>query len=108
MLYFDLVNSYINTYVALSAAYLIFVMSTAQPVGQPEISRMSLSECSVEGGDCLFIIGKNFKNRGTSVLFQKLDGPDENLVWQAEAEIEQEYFQPVRTLRDLYHIVKSL
>ncbi|XP_012941922.2 mucin-5AC [Aplysia californica] len=69
-----------------------------QPVGQPEISRMSLSECSIEGGESLFIIGKNFKNRGTSVLFQKLDGNDDKLIWQAEAEIEQEFFQPTHLI----------
>lgn len=56
---------------------------------------MSLAESSVRGGESLFIIGKNFKNKGTSVLFQKLDPNDENVVWQAEAEIEQEFFQPV-------------
>ncbi|CAG5124797.1 unnamed protein product, partial [Candidula unifasciata] len=69
-----------------------------QPVGQPEISRMSLSESSVLGGDSLFIIGKNFKNKGTSVLFQKLDSSEECVVWQVEADIEQEFFQPTHLI----------
>ncbi|CAL1532315.1 unnamed protein product [Lymnaea stagnalis] len=69
-----------------------------QPVGQPEISRMSLTECSIEGGQSLFIIGKNFKNKGTSVLFQKLDVNDDTVSWQAEAEIEQEFFQPTHLI----------
>ncbi|XP_059171093.1 uncharacterized protein LOC131952453 isoform X2 [Physella acuta] len=69
-----------------------------QPVGQPEISRMSLTECTSEGGQSLFIIGKNFKNKGTSVLFQKLDANDEAIIWQAEAEIEQEFFQPTHLI----------
>ncbi|BFZ19627.1 hypothetical protein BsWGS_22667 [Bradybaena similaris] len=69
-----------------------------QPVGQPEISRMSLSESSVLGGDSLFIIGKNFKNKGTSVLFQKLDSSEDHVVWQVEADIEQEFFQPTHLI----------
>lgn len=47
------------------------------------------------GGDSLFIIGKNFKNKGTAVLFQELDANDVMVLWQAEAEIESEFFQPV-------------
>ncbi|GFN92389.1 nuclear factor of activated t-cells 5 [Plakobranchus ocellatus] len=70
-----------------------------QPVGQPEICRMSLTECSVEGGESLFIIGKNFKNKGTTVTFQKLDPNNESVVkWQAAAEIEQEFFQPTHMI----------
>ncbi|KAH9515484.1 hypothetical protein Btru_011161 [Bulinus truncatus] len=69
-----------------------------QPVGQPEICRMSIIECASHGGDSLFIIGKNFKNKGTSVLFQKLDPSEEIVVWQAEAEIEQEFFQPTHLI----------
>ncbi|KAK6981828.1 mucin-17, partial [Biomphalaria glabrata] len=69
-----------------------------QPVGQPEICRMSISESSTRGGDSLFIIGKNFKNKGTSVLFQKLDLNEEVIVWQAEAEIDQEFFQPTHLI----------
>ena len=57
---------------------------------------MSLTESSAEGGESLFIIGKNFKNKGTTVSFQMLDPNDESVVqWQATAEIEQEFFQPV-------------
>ncbi|CAG5118372.1 unnamed protein product, partial [Candidula unifasciata] len=69
-----------------------------QPVGQPEISRMSLTECNVHGGDSLFIIGKNFRNKGTSVLFQTVDSTDDYVTWQAEAQIEQEYFQPTHLI----------
>ncbi|KAK3765864.1 hypothetical protein RRG08_026330 [Elysia crispata] len=70
-----------------------------QPVGQPEICRMSLTESSVEGGESLFIIGKNFKNKGTTVSFQMLDPSDESVVqWQAGAEIEQEFFQPTHLI----------
>lgn len=70
-----------------------------QPVGQPEICRMSLNESSVKGGESLFIIGKNFKNKGTTVSFQLLDPNDESVVqWQAGAEIEQEFFQPTHLI----------
>ena len=65
----------------------------AQPIGSPEISRMSLLEGSVLGGQDLFIIGKNF-TKGTKVLFQEyIEG--KGVVWEEEAPLESEYFQQV-------------
>ncbi|XP_025114590.1 uncharacterized protein LOC112576423 isoform X3 [Pomacea canaliculata] len=63
-----------------------------QPIGQPEISRMSLSEISINQTKDLFIIGKNFL-KGTRVVFQKLGLDEKTVEWQSEAEIEAEYFQ---------------
>ena len=67
----------------------------AQPIGQPEICKMSLKASSVYGGEELFIIGKNFL-RGTKVFFQELS-EDENAAvqWEKESEIDRDYFQPV-------------
>ncbi|ESN97511.1 hypothetical protein HELRODRAFT_177940 [Helobdella robusta] len=39
----------------------------AQPTGIPEISKKSLTQCSVKGGEEMFIIGKNFL-KGTTFL----------------------------------------
>ncbi|ESO98313.1 hypothetical protein LOTGIDRAFT_83588, partial [Lottia gigantea] len=41
-----------------------------QPKGQPEIGRISSNSGSVNGGESLFIIGKNFV-KGTKVLFRE-------------------------------------
>ncbi|XP_073687994.1 nuclear factor of activated T-cells 5a [Garra rufa] len=60
-----------------------------QPAGVPEILKKSLHSCSVEGGEEVFIIGKNFL-KGTKVLFQE-NSTDES-GWQAEAEIDMELF----------------
>ncbi|XP_074646417.1 uncharacterized protein LOC141902539 [Tubulanus polymorphus] len=60
-----------------------------QPVGQPEICKQSLDSASVEGGDEMFIIGKNFM-KGTKVIFQELR--NEKVFWEKEAEILPEYF----------------
>ena len=48
---------------------------SAQPRGQPEITKKSLDRCSVDGCQDLFIIGKNF-HRGTIVVFQDSEEPD--------------------------------
>jgi len=42
-----------------------------QPLGSPEIYKMSVRECDVKGGHELFIIGKNF-HKDTKVVFQGL------------------------------------
>ena len=73
-------------------------MFTAQPIGQPEMCKVSLDSCTVEGGSELFIIGKNFM-KGTKVLFQEMDSEDEkSVIWSKEAEIDKDYFQPVINL----------
>ncbi|XP_078607790.1 uncharacterized protein LOC144879838 isoform X1 [Branchiostoma floridae x Branchiostoma japonicum] len=61
-----------------------------QPTGQPEILKKSLSSCTVAGGEEMFIIGKNFI-KGTQVKFQEIS-EDCQLIWEAEAEIDKEYF----------------
>ncbi|XP_067652221.1 nuclear factor of activated T-cells, cytoplasmic 3-like isoform X2 [Haliotis asinina] len=63
-----------------------------QPVGQPEISRMSLEEAPATGGQDLFIIGKNFL-KGTQVKFQEISVENGKTLWEKEADIDQEYFQ---------------
>ena len=65
----------------------------AQPAGMPEMCKKSMTECSANGGEELFIIGKNF-TRGTKVKFQQMD-PNGTTVWSAEAPIDQEYFHQV-------------
>lgn len=64
----------------------------AQPAGLPEISKKSLDESSVKGGQELFLIGKNFL-KGTKVYFQEKD--EDTVVWSKEAPLDQEYFQQV-------------
>ncbi|KAL8590017.1 hypothetical protein ACOMHN_007042 [Nucella lapillus] len=63
-----------------------------QPIGQPEISRLSLSELCVNQTNDLYIIGKNFL-KGTQVFFREIGADEMDLKWQSEAEIEVEYFQ---------------
>lgn len=65
-----------------------------QPIGQPEICKMSLKEGPASGGDELFIIGKNFL-RGTKVFFQELSEEENGgIKWEKESEIDRDYFQP--------------
>uniref|UniRef100_A0A8C4Q5V5 Nuclear factor of activated T-cells 5 n=1 Tax=Eptatretus burgeri TaxID=7764 RepID=A0A8C4Q5V5_EPTBU len=61
-----------------------------QPAGTPEILKKSLLSCSAHGGEELFLIGKNFL-RGLKVIFQE-SNPDGTAKWNAEAEIDTEYF----------------
>jgi hypothetical protein len=72
------------------------VFVTAQPIGQPEICKISCRESPVEGGGEIFIIGKNFM-KGTKVFFQEREDDDEEgeIVWQKEADIDKDYFQQV-------------
>ena len=65
----------------------------AQPPGQPEIGRMSLHMSPPEGGEDLFIIGKNF-TKNTHVIFKGIE--DTPTVWSEEVDIDHEFFQPVR------------
>ncbi|CAE1301827.1 NFAT5 [Acanthosepion pharaonis] len=67
-----------------------------QPVGQPEVSRLSLTACSVKGGKDLFIIGKNFM-KGTKVFFRET-GEENKVIWEKEADIEKDYFQPTHLI----------
>lgn len=66
---------------------------SAQPAGQPEISRMSLDASPVSGGQDLFVIGKNF-NKGFKVKFQQVEG-DDTVLWEQEAKVDQEFTQLV-------------
>ncbi|XP_008335247.1 nuclear factor of activated T-cells 5 isoform X2 [Cynoglossus semilaevis] len=60
-----------------------------QPAGLPEILKKSLHSCSVQGGEEVFIIGKNFL-KDTKVIFQENISDDSS--WKAEAEIDMELF----------------
>lgn len=79
---------------------LPFTTTSAQPVGQPEVSRLSLTSCTVKGGKDLFIIGKNFM-KGTKVYFRETVD-ESKVIWEKEAEIEKDYFQPVSFQFQLY------
>lgn len=48
---------------------------SAQPLGQPEITKKSLDRCPADGNTEVFIIGKNF-HRGTKVIFQDPEEAD--------------------------------
>ena len=72
----------------------MFFFSAAQPIGQPEICKMSLRETTVEGNVELIMIGKNFM-KGTKVFFQETNGEDGPVVWEKESDIDKDYFQPV-------------
>ncbi|XP_052816671.1 nuclear factor of activated T-cells 5-like isoform X4 [Mya arenaria] len=63
-----------------------------QPIGQPEICKMSLKESFMSGGDELFIIGKNFL-RGTRVFFQQMVDDQDDPLWEREGEIDKDFFQ---------------
>ena len=59
---------------------------------------MSLKQSPANGGDELFIIGKNFL-RGTKVFFQELsEGENGEVKWEKESDIDRDYFQPVSIL----------
>lgn len=60
-----------------------------QPAGLPEILKKSLHNCSVKGGEEVFLIGKNFL-KGAKVLFQESISDEDS--WKAEAEIDMELF----------------
>lgn len=70
---------------------------SAQPPGVPEICRKSLSHCSVEGKEELFIIGKNFY-KDTEVLFREVEGQQQNekIVWSHSVTPEKDFLQSVR------------
>ncbi|XP_033839968.1 nuclear factor of activated T-cells 5 isoform X2 [Periophthalmus magnuspinnatus] len=60
-----------------------------QPAGLPEILKKSLHSCSVQGGEEIFIIGKNFL-KDTKVIFH--ENVSDETSWKAEAEIDMELF----------------
>lgn len=73
-----------------------------QPPGIPEISKKSLSECSVKGEIELFIIGKNFL-KDTKVLFKEpvsdnLGDCEPSYVWEKCVVPEKEYLQPTHLI----------
>uniref|UniRef100_A0A8C4NA53 RHD domain-containing protein n=1 Tax=Eptatretus burgeri TaxID=7764 RepID=A0A8C4NA53_EPTBU len=61
-----------------------------QPARAPEVLRKSLHSSLTTGGSELFLFGKNFF-KGTRVIFQE-DGTDGEMLWQAEAPIDKEFF----------------
>ncbi len=66
----------------------------AQPLGHPEILKKSLTRCTVEGGEELFIIGKNFVNKNTSVKLQEMDAAGA-ITWEGNCEIDKSLFHNV-------------
>lgn len=58
-----------------------------QPLGTPEICKMSMIECSISGAKELFIIGKNFL-KDTRVIFK-------NGAWNRSCEPDKEYLHSV-------------
>ena len=72
----------------------LLLILTAQPPGAPEITKKCFSEVNPEGGQELFIIGKNF-SKGSKAYFVENDA-DGKEVWSAEADIDQDNFHQVR------------
>ncbi|XP_063440261.1 nuclear factor of activated T-cells 5-like isoform X2 [Mytilus trossulus] len=68
-------------------------INCTQPIGQPEICKMSSRECTVNGNAEMIMIGKNFM-KGTKVFFQELNGEDGPVVWEKESELDKDFFQP--------------
>lgn len=73
-----------------------------QPPGIPEISKKSLTECSVRGDLELFIIGKNFL-KDTKVVFKE-PAPDNagdcepTYIWEKCVVPEKEFLQPTHLI----------
>ncbi|XP_011676216.2 nuclear factor of activated T-cells, cytoplasmic 4 isoform X1 [Strongylocentrotus purpuratus] len=68
-------------------------ITCTQPLGHPEILKKSLSQCSVAGGEELFIIGKNFTSKAnTEVKLRQLDGSGK-MTWEGNCEIDKALFQ---------------
>ena len=67
------------------------VINCTQLPGTPEILKMSLSSCSVRGGEELWIIGKNFL-KDTKVVFSHQSPGKEEPTWTKTAEPEAEFF----------------
>ncbi|XP_019864955.2 uncharacterized protein LOC109594196 isoform X2 [Aethina tumida] len=61
-----------------------------QPPGVPEICKKSLKSCPANGGEELFVLGKNFL-KDTKVFFQQYDGGQ--VVWESGVTPDKEYLQ---------------
>ncbi|XP_052061062.1 nuclear factor of activated T-cells 5-like isoform X2 [Mytilus californianus] len=68
-------------------------INCTQPIGQPEICKMSSRECTVSGNAEMIMIGKNFM-KGTKVFFQELNGEDGPVIWEKESDLDKDFFQP--------------
>lgn len=64
-----------------------YFISSTQPLGTPEINKKSMSHCSIDGGEELFIIGKNFL-KDAKVIFR-------NEKWFKIVEPNREYLKSV-------------
>lgn len=70
----------------------MFPCFSAPSIGIPQILRMSLSECPVQGGAQIFILGNNFSS--CRVVLQEFTNgsftpfEDSKVVWQREALID--------------------
>lgn len=63
---------------------------------------MSLNSASTSGGQQLFVIGKNFI-KGFQVKFQQLKKGTCDVIWEAEADVDQEFTHNVSRL--ISHLV---
>ncbi|KAK3877246.1 hypothetical protein Pcinc_018045 [Petrolisthes cinctipes] len=68
-------------------------IACTQPPGIPEICRKSLSQCSVEGGEDLFILGKNFL-KDAVVIFQR-QGAKAHTIWEEKVLPDKDSLQPI-------------
>ncbi|KAF7633089.1 hypothetical protein Mgra_00007518 [Meloidogyne graminicola] len=59
-------------------------------LGNPDILKISFDSCTSNGGQELFIIGRNFDPKNTKVLFREYKN-DGLLGWSAEAKIDKKY-----------------
>ena len=71
---------------------LIFNIISLSPfTGTPEILKMSLTTCSIEGGEELWIIGKNFL-KDTEVVFREDRENSIRPVWMEKVKPIKEFF----------------
>ena len=84
--------SHTNIFTATDHFSTMKIDVSAQPTGQPEICRMSMTSAPASGGVELFVIGKNFL-KGSKVFFRERDG--EEVMWSAEASYDSEFFHQV-------------
>ncbi|XP_071528549.1 uncharacterized protein [Panulirus ornatus] len=71
-------------------------IACTQPPGVPEISRKSLTKCSVVGGEEMFIFGKNFL-KDTMVIFQQ-SGAKSQPIWEEKVSPDKETLQPIHLI----------
>jgi len=84
--------SHVSVYISIDGVFCVCIR-LAQPPGQPEICKQSLSRCNAQGGSELFIVGKNFLKDSKVFVYQ--DDLEGHILWEARAETLKDYLQQV-------------